>query len=110
MKGTSRGGSEVRIHPSAFILHPSPGRARSDPGGEVGDLRGRELAARRHLDRAGVADGLDEEAGFRLPGNDRGAAGAAFAEPRRRVQAEAAFGARARMTGVAALDEERADL
>ena len=91
---------------------PRVRRAAGHPALEVGDDRGRQPAVGRHLDRAAVADDVDQQAVVRRAGHDDGAAVAPRPDPDRvdqRQSALDALGVRA-VTLVAALGEHRADL
>ena len=66
------GGGDRRGAGGARVFGPR-GAVR-DPLGQRGDLRGCELALRRHPQLAGVADGGEERPPVGLPGHDRRAA------------------------------------
>ena len=92
---------------------PPPGirGVAGDPGDKISDDRGLKLPLGRHLELL-VAQGPDQEARIRVPGNDRRTALASGKQTLAAVEQElASYLLRSlRMTFVAALDEHRPDL
>ena len=86
-----------------------PGGALLDPARESLDLGVGQLALRRHLGLALIADGADERALVGLARHDRGAVVAPFENRRARGQAQAPLGLLVAVALLAAGDQHGAD-
>ena len=88
----------------------TPSSARFHPRLEIGDIAGRQLTGRRHLEpRVSLADRLNQQTVFRIAGHDRGAGIAALKYRCPRIEPQAPFLLFITMTCVAMLGEHGAN-
>src|SRR5262249_51327269 len=74
------------------LVRAGPGSAVLDPLRQIGDLLPRQLLIRGHLEFGVlIADALDEEAFFRMAGDNRGTSFAAREHTAERVEAQLTF-------------------
>ncbi len=87
-----------------------PGSALLDPDGQVSDGLVREFLLGRHLQLAGMLDDLEQQALLRLTGKHNPTAVAALEKPDPRIEAQSAVLFFRTVAGLAALDQDRADM